>query len=113
MPPSCERCKPHARHPPGHIIDDAGVVRKVLGTLPITKDGVASMPGSFVYAKWWNGTVAKGFVRHEIHGLETVCFVEMTTTTDDGRTIGVRTFLSDCFSTREAAEAAKEGKNGV
>jgi hypothetical protein len=25
--------------PPGHIIDDAGEVRKVLGMLPITKDG--------------------------------------------------------------------------
>jgi hypothetical protein len=76
----------------------------------VTADGVIALPGTFVYAKWWNGSVAKGFVRHETHGSESCCFVEMTTTTDDGRTIGVRTFLSDCYSTRTAAEAAREGK---
>lgn len=86
--------------------DEKGEPRKVLGTLPLTADGAIAMPGSFVYAKWWNGNVARGFVRHEAHGHETCCFVEMTTTTDDGRCVGIRSFLSDCYSTREAAEAA-------
>jgi hypothetical protein len=76
----------------------------------ITADGVIALPGTFVYAKWWNGNVARGFVRHETHGSESCCFVEMTTTTEDGRTIGVRTFLSDCYSTRTAAEAALYGE---
>jgi len=31
--------------PPGCVIDDTGAVRKVLGTLPVTKDGVIAMPG--------------------------------------------------------------------
>ena len=31
--------KAQAKAPPGHIIDDQGNVRKVLGTLPVTRDG--------------------------------------------------------------------------
>jgi hypothetical protein len=99
--------KAQAKAPPGHIIDDQDNVRKVLGEFQLTKDGVIALPGSFVYAKWWHDKAVKGFVRHEIHGPETCCFVEMTTTTPDGRTIGVRSFLGDCYSTREAAEAAR------
>ena len=37
-----------AKVPPGHVLYD-GVVRKVLGTLPVTKDGVVTMPGIEVF----------------------------------------------------------------
>ena len=33
----------------GHIIDDNGIERKVLGRLPITADGIITMPGIEVY----------------------------------------------------------------
>jgi hypothetical protein len=94
-----------------------GEPRKVLGTLPVTADGAIAMPGSFVYAKWWGEHAVRGFVRHEVHAQETCCFVEMTTTTDYGRCVGIRSFLSDCYSTRAAAESAlaaqtKEPRNG-
>ena len=89
--------------PPGCIIDDQGNVRKVLGTLPVTMDGCAVMPGSIVFFPWFNG-VARGCVRYEMHGPDLVVFVESTTTMPDGRRVGVRTFMHDCYSTREAAE---------
>lgn len=36
--------------PPGHIIDDQGNVRKVLGTLPVTRDGCVVDYETTVYA---------------------------------------------------------------
>lgn len=35
--------------PKGSIVDDTGAARKVLGTLPITKDGVVAMDGVEVF----------------------------------------------------------------
>lgn len=41
--------EPFDTPPPGHIIDDTGVVRKVLGTLPLTADGCVVMMGEEVF----------------------------------------------------------------
>ena len=43
------RAEANAPIPLGHIKDDKGVVRRVLGTLPVTKDGVVAMPGTEVF----------------------------------------------------------------
>jgi hypothetical protein len=38
-----------AKVPPGHILDDTGTVRKVLGSLPMTADGCVVVAGATVY----------------------------------------------------------------
>lgn len=76
--------------PPGHIIDDAGVVRRVLGEIPVTDDGC--VVGKF--AKVWVVS----------HGGTQIKQVQL----DDPRKGWVMS--PKCYSTREAAEAAKESK---
>lgn len=51
---------------PGHIIDDQGIERRVIGTLPITADGcvVGDVPddGATVYYAEADGTVSTFFM---------------------------------------------------
>lgn len=77
--------------PPGHIIDDQGVVRRVLGTLPVTADGCVIGGDAQLY--WVNGA---GYV----HG----CVVQDRVRTSNGFAL----IASDCYSTRAAAEAARK-----
>jgi hypothetical protein len=88
--------------PPGHIIDDQGNVRKVLGTLPITADGcvIAHDPPAMymVGEKGWKRPAPIGVVRWNSDA-------------------GVWSYVHangagpcsprDCYSTRAAAEAAR------
>ena len=76
--------------PAGHIIDDAGVVRKVLGTLPVTADGVVVGTSARVWFNAYGGTQI------------------ISAVIEDSR----KGWLMSpwCWSTKEAAEAAKEGK---
>ena len=62
---------------PGHIIDEHGVERKVLGTLPLTADGCVVGDEAVVVDSW--GTVQIVYAAHE----------------------------DLIYSTREAAEAAR------
>jgi len=83
-----------ARTPPtGHIIDDAGVVLKLSGALPVTADRVVVCYAS---TPLW----------HPILGQMDTLAGEPYATWRNG--MGKRT--SECYSTPEAAEAAKEGK---
>ena len=79
--------------PPGHIIDDAGVVRKVLGDLPMSIDGMVIGTDARVY--WTNGA---GYI-HDIITQDLLACVN-----------GLRLSPSGLHGSREAAEAAKEGK---
>lgn len=85
--------KSRAKPPEGHILDDAGVVRKVLGTLPITKDGHVVTGGATVFLP---GLDAYG-IAAGMRGNAGVIFF----TNGDCYAIG------DCYSTREAAESAR------
>ena len=79
--------------PPGHIIDDAGRVLKVSGTLPVTADGLI---GGSMSPVW---TIVDGVVHR--------CYLSMI------GELGTKVFVAGttrCYSTREAAEAAKEAK---
>ena len=78
-----------AKAPPGHIIDDAGEVRRVLGTLPLTKDGCVVGVESQVWFSAYGGTEILSSIIH------------------DSRKGWLQSPV--CYSTREAAEAAKEG----
>lgn len=73
--------------PYGYVIDDQGVVRLVLGSLPLTMDGCLAGYGAVVYhesgAKWHQYLVASD--THRSHEL----------------------VAGQCYSTRAAAEAAK------
>lgn len=80
------------RPPKGHILTDDGVVRKVLGTLPITADGCVVGDGARVYYE----------VIGQFSGEPIICEWDVTGAGDD---IKVDTY----YSTREAAEAAKKG----
>ena len=87
-------CKGKRAAPPGHIIDDAGVVRKVVGTLPITADGCVANIGSFVWNtdQWSN------------HGK-----VHMREDDTVGAYFGTQWRPIDvCYSTREAAEPSRK-----
>lgn len=79
--------------PPGHIIDDAGVVLKLSGALPVTADRVVVCYAS---TPLW----------HPILGQMDTLEGEPYATWRNG--MGKRT--SECYSTPEAADAAKEGK---
>ena len=74
--------------PEGHIIDDQGVVRKVLGTLPVTRDGV--VVGSGMHSVYKLGTMSQ------------VPYLVVAGTSFDA--------LFDCYSTHAAAEAARGEK---
>ena len=83
--------------PPGHIIDDAGVVRKVLGVLPVTADGCVAAPGGVIWPQLLIDNDEGGRVAWSLYD---ICTGD---TCDDGE------WLADkCWSTLEAAEAAKE-----
>ena len=85
--------------PPGHIIDDAGVVRKVLGVLPVTADGCVAAPGGVIWPQLLIDNDEGGRVAWSLYD---ICTGD---TCDDGE------WLADkCWSTKDAAEAAKEGK---
>lgn len=87
-----------SRPPAGHIRDDAGVDRRVLGLLPVTKDGCVLCPGEVVWA------VSQGDYVREVSLDEMVWPAK-----------GMRTHtwsVRDCYSTREAAEAAAEKERG-
>lgn len=85
--------------PPGHIIDDAGVVRKVLRPLMHTLDGAIVQEGDWVFhggSKWLvsNGKIP---VAQALQSCGAFCGY---------RDIGA----DECWSTKEAAEAAKEAQ---
>ena len=82
-----------ARTPPaGHIIDDAGEVRKVLGTLPVTADGCVIGTNATVFGLW------------------TPQYSDGETSVTCSKTSGVVCAPHACWSTRKAAEAAKEAQ---
>lgn len=87
--------------PPGHIIDDAGVVRKVLGDLAITADGFIACQNSVVW-----------------HPTDGGCYP-----VPDGLNMAAKVYggarlvdVGECYSTLDAAqkanaaEAAKEAQ---
>lgn len=86
-----------ARPPKGHVLTDDKVVRKVLGTLPITADGCVIGRRVSVFSVYWSypgSDVAEVCYDSElwrVHGPRTQSFDAST-----------------CYSTREAAEAAKK-----
>ena len=90
-----------AKAPPGHIIDDAGEVRRVDGRLPILADGVVAEYGN---SYWYWDTINTIHQPTKYGWTERVLVscdphdAEYSWTTDPGL----------CYSTREAAEAAKE-----
>jgi hypothetical protein len=88
-----ERLRADRVPPPGHIIDDKGTVRRVLGTLPVTADGSIACQDAVVW--------------HPING---ACYP-----VPDGLNVAAKVYggstlvpVSECFATREAAEAARE-----
>ncbi len=89
--------------PPGHIIDDAGVVRKVDGRLPINKDGGVSGHGAVVSFGGDNYRMVMDCLPETFSWNTNVCV------SWGGPNHGAE-LLSDCHSVPEAAEAAKEGK---
>lgn len=91
------------RAPEGHIIDDKGKVRKVLGTLPVTKDNVVVGEGAVVVGPC--GHEIKVNVRPHVWCGEGNCWSDGCQN-DSGS--GESYQISECFSTREAAEKARE-----
>lgn len=84
--------------PPGHILDEFGVVRRVLGTLPVTADGCVVGTDAIVYSftsPSWPPSPTSGIDTRRCPGLIV------------GESV-VR--WHECYSTRDAALAAKEGK---
>lgn len=80
--------------PPNHILYDDGVVRKVLGTLPLTADGcVAGLGASVSWRGFGEEYVYDGHVRYSLVWAASVP-VESSQP------------VRDCYSTREAAERA-------
>lgn len=87
--------------PPGHIIDDAGMVRRVLGDLAITADGFIACQNSVIW-----------------HPTDGGCYP-----VPDGLNMAAKVYggarlvdVGECYSTLDAAqkanaaEAAKDGK---
>ncbi len=83
------------------FIDEQGNVRKVLGVLPQTKDGCFMGDSSTPWVLLLDGTVERGTTR-------TTTFAWTTTT--PGRKENKAYAADMCYSTRTAAEAAREGK---
>lgn len=90
--------------PPGHIIDDQGVVRRVLGTLVLTADGCVWAHGAKVY--WHEDPHEQSLENIN----DDIAFFEEHGTDADGEVCGTWEKVSQCYSTRESAEAAKEEK---
>jgi len=93
-----ERCAP-----PGHIIDCTGpvpVVRKVLGTLPVTADGCVCNPSEDVFhhgsnrvgVPVWSDDADKWLGEFDHSGAGEWFYPP----------------LAECYSTREAAESARK-----
>lgn len=83
--------------PPGHIIDDQGIVRKVLGTLPLTADGcLFGNDAPTVYAIY-NGNVVGAACAAESYPCDECGNDDLF-------------IASECYSTPEAALAAREAK---
>ena len=72
--------------PAGCVRDDNGVVRKVLGTLPVTAD---NMIAGSAASLWW---------------------LDHTTVVQHVSVLPIR--VDDCYSTREAAQAALAAREG-
>ena len=86
------------RPPEGHILTPDGKVRKC-PPLPVTKDGAVAFPGTVVY---FHGFKSGFIVQTDL----TVC---VSVQDDDG---GWRdATVQECYSTHEAAEAAKEARD--
>jgi hypothetical protein len=94
--------------PPGHIIDDQGNVRKVLGTLPVTRDGcvVGDVPdhGALVFYQEHDSSASAYRV--------TLCHRCVSNPDDESKDwYPIENDELDgtgrWFSTREAAEAAR------
>lgn len=83
--------------PPGHVIDDKGVVRKVLGTLHLTADKCIACQDAVVW--------------HPTNG---ACYPVLDGLNMAAKVYGGSTLVpaSECYSTREAAEAARKGTEG-
>jgi hypothetical protein len=109
---ACEawQARAQAKAPPGHIIDDQGNVRKVLGTLPITADGcVVGFPPGFgglwrvPYEHGGGGRIEQCNPMHMSYDQASRC-IEVT----GGQWSGInRHPVGGCYSTRAAAEAAR------
>ena len=93
--------------PPGHILDDTGAVRKVLGTLPVTADGCVAIPCvSVVYQP-----------RHRERRLDVdTCsdrvIGQVAAPCENVATEWYEYDIGETYSTREAASAAKEVDRG-
>ena len=87
----------HARPAAGFIREATGPDRKVLGTLPVTADGCVLVPDRSGCPTIWNNDQHRKWAQ--------------LTRDDDGAWGGVFDkcwrFVEDCYSTREAAEAAR------
>lgn len=88
-----------SKAPPGHILD-GGVVRKVLGTLPITADGCVITDENTCSLVNIKGEKLDAIGHGMAWGPVTFCV-------DTGERCRVAYSFSECYSTREAAEAAR------
>lgn len=103
--------------PPGHIVDDAGVVRKLKGEFPITADGVMVQLGEDVWHPESGEALRvgeyEGDADHNKMPLAddcTFCAFFSYYETDTGYSEYEVYDVRQCYSTPEAAEAAKEGQ---
>jgi hypothetical protein len=96
---ACEAmaAKAQAKAPPGHIIDDQGNVRKVLGTLPITADGCVIGKKAYLWG------IFPGLKGRDDDKPMRVCYKPCPIMDPDQYTDGP----TQMFSTRAAAEAAR------
>jgi len=87
--------------PEGHVIDDRGVVRNVLGTLPITADGCVVGEGASP-AFWIDGNI----IIEGRMGCEPQAYFPDPNV--PAMIFSPNAGVKSCYSTSEAAEAAKE-----
>jgi len=88
--------------PPGHIITYQGEVVKVIGDLPMTADRVVVCKPSEVW--WWDGNFLLG------GGAGIKMELAFADPNDDDRFFRPNAGISACYSTRDAAEAAKKAR---
>ena len=100
--------------PPGHIIDDAGVVRKLKGEFPITADGVMVQLGEDVWHPESGEALRVGEYEGEAdHNKKpladdcTFCAFFSYYETDTGYSEYEVYDVRQCYSTPEAAKEAK------
>lgn len=75
------------------LLDAQGNLRKIIGTLPVTADGVLAGTGGIVYVNTCSD------------GTQMDCVGRATCDDYDAH------YIEDCYSTREAAERAAKGAN--